>query len=197
MANGNLHNDSFFARLRSAAGGESLSSRQTVQIQNVNDPTAISYSGRNNLQIYAYAGGDESAVNYTTIHLSGFEVVDPDLFVDPVRVQINTSNGIHGGVLSLNLNNVEPTALDFNSFKYCSPSGQAWRCLGDSAGDRNMIFVTSPRDLNKVINGMKYISLQANQKDEISITIFDGEVNGASPAIAIIRILYIPCIIFF
>lgn len=145
---------------------------QNIIIQNVNDPTNITFSIYNESELIANSYADTTNDNkkYSILELNGFHVVDPDLDLDLVHVIVNTSNN---GYVALNSKYLK--YLDFNSQAYCK--GHSWKCWGSGAGATSQSFVTSPSNLELALNGLTYYNYGSNLIDTISITIFDGSVS--------------------
>lgn len=164
---------------------QSMIQQTRIEIQNVNDPTSITFPSTQPIEVIPLPGTDTTSSTKSVVPLHGFIVMDPDYGVDVIKVQINTTRG---GILTLN-----PAAypyLDFNSATYCyssersssstsnsnNNSSSSLDCIGDTKG-KNMVFVASPDVLAVALNGMTYETVGSNFKDTIHITLFDGNVS--------------------
>lgn len=178
--------DSFVYRLRTADGAVSSSAIQYVNVRNVNNPTNISFSFPTNspffasqkIIIYAFSnlgsGGPQQGSEYpTTAVLTGFLLDDPDLDTDVVKVVISTA----AATGRLTLNSAAMSQIDFNSQFFCFNGACPWKCRGSGVSDSLMIFVAAPSAISAAINGMTYQSIGAFVQDNVTISIYDGEVT--------------------
>lgn len=140
-----------------------------IIVQNVNDPTNITYHPlKSPLTVYP-SGSTSSNSNPSQIMLQRIQIFDPDLDVDIIRVKIDT---INGGLITL-MTSIIPK-LDFISFTYCY--GQiAWQCTGDGYDDSSMSFVGLPSDIEIALNGMQYQNPYPDVTDYVEIILYDGE----------------------
>jgi len=157
-----------------ADGAQSLPATQTVTVKNVNDPTALAFTvaagaGAAPLQVYA-VNGPSDAANPSVLTITGFAVSDPDLGVDPVKAVVTSSRGL------VTLNPAHTAALDFNSQKYClaGPSSARWTCRGDGTNDATMVFLGTPADVARALNGLTYLSVHPHTTDLLNVTLYDG-----------------------
>lgn len=160
---------------------------QEVIVRNVNDPPSLSVpdrllwtgstfssflwdraecSGRTSEWEQYDASENECQ---SQLIFNGINVTDKDLDIDFVRVDVNSSQGI------LSLNTVH---LGLAEFASCSGRNQStWQCKGSGTGDKQMTFLAKPNDINAILNGLVYESLDAGT-DLIQISIYDGEGEG-------------------
>lgn len=142
----------------------------TVDIQNVNDPTEITfdYSGNNGISVTVPSTSD---LIYNGVTVKGFKITDRDYGVSPVRVEIKTPS-----TSMIQLNQQVSGKLDFNSQKYCSSNPNYWNCMGNAQTSNNhFIFITTPQILQDALNGMIYRS--SDTLSNITVTIYDGVVS--------------------
>jgi hypothetical protein len=106
------------------------------------------------------------------LEITGFNITDPDLGVDVVRVTVATLSS----KAAITLNEEFLDGVDFNSAQYCSDLTAPWSCTGD--GTSNFLsFVGTPAAIEKVLNGMVYTGPTGAATDSVTVTIFDGEVR--------------------
>ena len=157
--------DSFTYKITCPTDGtESVAVTQSVSIKNVNDMTHIAF-------IYPSTTTALQVGSSGSLTLSGFNITDPDRGVDVVRVSMASKNG---GIFALNPKTVG--ALDFNSKHYCKTTANSWHCTGDGT---TMVktFVTTPAAAQAALNGMTFLLSDSAQEDEVTVTIYDGEVT--------------------
>jgi hypothetical protein len=156
----------------------------SIEIQNVNDPTFISFTPFAKKSKSSQSNNEEGTFSsiqqqdYTTddliysgVTIEGFQLIDHDNGVNPVRIRLNTTNG----KILLNQNAV--SLLDFSSNAYCKYNKNTWRCHGNGEeANRNLIFVGTPKAIEKALNGMTFYSTIYGEEihQNISITIYDG-----------------------
>jgi hypothetical protein len=167
----------FFYSFYTGDGAESVSMRQVIQVQNVNDRTDIRFNYPSSTSKYiVYAMDSSSSVNAerSTLVLDTITIHDYDLGVDPVRVLIYATNGR----ISLNSDALQLYSdyILFNGATWCN--GDTWTCTGDGTDDRRMIFISTPDILHSLLDGMTYACYKPNIVDNITITIYDGEVGS-------------------
>jgi len=175
---------------------KSLAATQSVKVVNVNDPTAVSGPAEPQL-VYALSQAEKTEkdkfceveenqdkVECTTSDIAKltsifFEEVDKN--VDRVVVHVSTNMG--NGFLSLNQDVL--ALADFVSCRAPKPSfGRDWVCKGDVISDKEMIFEALPCDLNRLFNGFEYENYVKNSYENITISVFDGDVvdEGCIPS---------------
>jgi hypothetical protein len=166
----------------------------SIEIQNVNDPTFISFTPLSKKSRSSHNNNDEGSFSsishsfttfqsiqqqdytvydniYSGITIEGFELIDYDNGVSPVRIRLNTTDGI----LLLNQNAV--SLLDFHSNAYCMNHKNTWRCQGSGEEAKStLIFVGTPKAIEKALNGMTFHSTLGSEEihQNISVTIYDG-----------------------
>ncbi|RYH32716.1 hypothetical protein EON65_00010 [archaeon] len=172
---GHVPFDHVFLTALTQDGASSMPTKQLIQVVNVNDPTSITIDGGQSFITHAFGGVTGKTADYSEITFQGIKVTDPDLGVDPVHVEISTSNQ---GRLTLNRTSLRLFSdyVDFSSLTLCNRLA-SWRCSGYAVDSTNMSFVTSPPILQQLLNGMTYISLIPDVTDSITIKISDGEVS--------------------
>ena len=164
--------ESFQYYVQSDDGEVSKIVKKFITVQNVNDPTNITFVPPKGWVGIVYAIGASTSSQYpTSIKFSGFSLIDRDLGVDVIKAEISSAMN---GRLSINPNSLKQ--LDFNSDKYCFGS-KVWQCQGDGISNSNMIFVAAPSVIESAINGMTYQSLTQNVVDNVTITLYDGAVS--------------------
>jgi|EP00624_Nannochloropsis_granulata_P007660 hypothetical protein len=165
------------------AASASISGRQRITVQNVNDAiTLIAPSaspllvlGLGALDVDTNVSGGE--VLHDVLTLTGWQVVDTDLDVDPVLVRISAVYGI------VRLNPQYLSLADFASVR-CQIFGEdaettpSSLCQG-SGEDRSMVFVASPAHLQLLLEGMEYRSATPNVVDTLRVAVYDGETVDA------------------
>lgn len=146
---------------------------QYIGIKNVNDPTVLQFtSAKDVIEVYAMTSKvSTEGKEPTAAVIGGISIHDPDLNVDVVKVHIQTTNG---GMITLN-QNISTSVIflgKLDSFDYCYT--MELPCTGDGIEDEEIVFIGMPADVELVLNGMMYINTNANVKDTINITIYDG-----------------------
>ena len=154
----------------------SIATTMEVTVQNVNDPTEISYiySRRHEIPEYTvYPSGNVNTVKFpTTIAIDECcELLDLDQNIDVVKVEIST---LSGGLITIN---DEASNLDFTSEHYCRSRHVAWECVGDGYDDEHLVFVGKPMDVEAAISNLKFSSPHENVMDLVKITIYDGAME--------------------
>ncbi len=173
----------FTYRMFSADGARSTVFPQYIEIQNENDPTDIYYDCRKPCTANEFGQFEVNTLNHlpsddeisSFVVLDGFVLLDPDRDVDLIRVDVASQNG---GLLTLNTNYL--SAVDFSSYTYCYQS-RYWSCLGDGSTSNRAVFVGTPWAVGAVLNGMRYESANPGVNDNITITLYDGEVSRYGP----------------
>eukprot|EP01031_Cornospumella_fuschlensis_P029733 gene29733-35899_t len=174
---GNIPFDYVYLTAHSQDGASSMSTKQLIQVVNVNDPTSINIEGSQSFITHAFGGVTDENSDYSEITFGGFHIIDPDLGVDPVHVEISTSNL---GQVTLNRTSLRIYSdyVDFSSLTLCQ--GQStWTCSGSAVTSVYMSFVTSPTILEELLNGMTYINIMPDVTDAVTVKISDGE-GGSS-----------------
>lgn len=104
----------------------SLAVVQEISIVNVNDPTTISFTyesrwlSQGSISVYPLGYVSDGSRDVTSIAtINGFQLIDPDLGVDPIKVEISTIGG------KLYLNEEFLQEVDFSTLKMCY--GSAWQ----------------------------------------------------------------------
>mmetsp|Transcript_635 Transcript_635/g.1101 ORF Transcript_635/g.1101 Transcript_635/m.1101 type:complete len:685 (+) Transcript_635:258-2312(+) len=90
---------------------------------------------------------------------------DPDLNVDPVRVDIWADNG----TIKIQ-DHVKLANFEFSS----TSSETSWHSHGNPAGSQNMTFVAEPDDVSLILSSIQYQGFYWDQEDRITIRIYDG-----------------------
>jgi len=147
----------------SSALPSSLPVRQQLGVQNENAATTLSLS-TSSYSIYATTNLNDVTplgANPTQVVLEGISILDPDMGVDPVLVKISCTSG------SLRLNEKYVALADFTSSRYCPTN-----CLKRTS--KLLWFVTTPRALELLLNGLTYSTTVASIVDQIEISIYDG-----------------------
>ena len=172
----------------------SISVQQQVTVQNVNDaielaaPSAhlLSVLGLGALDVATNTSGGEVLQGHEDVlTLTGWQVVDTDLDVDPVLVRISALYGI------VRLNPQYLFLADFASvrcqiFAEDGEIAPSSLCQG-SGEDRAMVFVASPAHLQLLLEGMEYRSATTNVVDIVRVAVYDGQTvdggqDGCLPA---------------
>ncbi|CAM9198025.1 unnamed protein product, partial [Discosporangium mesarthrocarpum] len=160
----------FFVEEKNNSGHHSAEGVQYLEVTNTNDPTWLS------CPIQQYNVEAIGATTYDTageltmsdrVYLSGFTVDDPDQGIDVIKVSVAADHGL----LSLNPTHVHK--LDFNSFTYCLQNN--WGCQGSGSGDKSLVFIGEPDDVELALNGMKYQTYNSGVIDHVMFTIYDGD----------------------
>ena len=163
--------DSFSYYARTDNFIQSSVETQFISVQNVNDPTEITFAYPDNADRFiAYSStpsGDDELFFTSSIVISGFTLVDVDLNVDIIKAEVLVNNGF----VTLNQDYIH--LLDFQSSKYCV-AGRRWGCLGSGFTDDRMIFVGMPCDIENALNGLTYQTNLFSTKDVINVTLYDG-----------------------
>lgn len=156
-------------------GAVSVPTKQIIQVINVNDPTSITIDGAQSFITHAFGGVTGDTLDYSEVTFQGILVSDPDLGVDPVHVEIYTSNA---GRITLNRTalRLHSDYVDFSSINLCQRL-TAWTCSGYAVDSDYMSFVTSPLILQELLNGMTYINTVPDITDAVTIKVSDGEVS--------------------
>ena len=104
------------------AEASSLETTQDITIININEPTQLSFSYEQvweddrKISVYpiGYVSDTDSSNSISSVAtISGFDLFDPDMGVDPVQVRVTTN----GGDLYLNEDAID--FLDFTGFEMC------------------------------------------------------------------------------
>ena len=169
----NLPSENFTVVAQSSDGSQSLSTIYPIQVQNVNDPTDFYFNVPTaGFEVYAYSAvssNSNSSIS-STLKVNGFQMLDYDLGVDPVRVEISASTSS----ARITLNRQYIPLLDFSSLQYCFALVR-WQCSGNGYSSNSMSFVAQPLDALSALNGLTYINTQPNIQDTVTVTIYDGE----------------------
>lgn len=185
-----LGSEAVYFSLYTADSAQSVYTGQSIEVQNVNDPTALSFNYppasdkrmRNGIfTIYAAEGATAATEQYFTLVIDTIDIFDPDRGVDPVLVRILTTNA---GSLSLNRTALRMFGdrVQFNSL-LCNASNGT--CSGDGLDDNKIGFISTPDIAHSLLRGMTYTNLRPNLMDNITITIFDGLGGDCLPAVPV------------
>jgi hypothetical protein len=151
---------------------------QRIHVKNVNGPTFIEFTyphaweADQRYTIYALSNAGAGDPYVSQLQVRGFNLTDPDLDVDRIRVTITTQAG---GRITLNTD-ILPW-VDFNSVEYCFSAEVDWDCDGDGTSDSSMGFVAAPSVVAAALWGMTYSNDQPYTNDKVTVTLYDGEVG--------------------
>ena len=167
-SSGTLARDSFVYAVFSADGAVSANITYTVEVQNRNDATEVSFRTENPIYVrpMTYTGGNTKAT------ISGFMLIDPDHDVDMVRAVLASSEGA-----KLTLNSDFLPDLDFTSAEFCQAHTR-WQCKGSGYYEDEMGFVATPTQVALALNGLEYQINRANVVDNVTLSIYDGAGGG-------------------
>ena len=170
----NIIPDNFTFIAVTSDGSQSAVATQSIAVQNVNDPTEISFqyplkwSQANMIEINSISDpSSNSNDDLTSAIITGFSVIDIDRDVDIIKVEISSSLG---GKITLNVNYIN--RLIFNHYYLCCSTINSC-CQGDGYSDSSMVFFARPSDIQLALNGMKYVSTKPGL-DNVNITLYDG-----------------------
>jgi len=170
----NIIADNFTFIAVTSDGSQSAVATQSIAVQNVNDPTEISFqypskwSQANMIEINSITDpSSNSNDDLTSAIITGFSVIDIDRDVDIIKVEISSSLG---GKITLNVNYIN--RLIFNHYYLCCSTVYSC-CQGDGYSDSSMAFFARPSDIQLALNGMKYVSTNPGL-DNVNITLYDG-----------------------
>ena len=137
--------------------------RQQLEVQNENAATTIGL-GTSNYSVYATTNLNDVTPfgpNPTQMVLEAVSISDPDLGIDPVLVKVACMYG------SIRLNEENIALADFTSSRYCPTN-----CLKKTS--KLLWFVTAPRGLEFLLNGLTYSTSVPSVVDQIEISVYDG-----------------------
>ncbi|KAL3945771.1 MAG: hypothetical protein SGBAC_000160 [Bacillariaceae sp.] len=144
--------------------GWTETAQKEINIQHVNQPATLVLSKSATLT---------AVQNYDSIGpiatIDAIQLEDPDLNVDPVRVDIWASNG----TITVR-DHYELADFEFSS----ASSETSWHTHGNPAGSQHMTFVAEPDDVALILSSIQYQGFHWGQEDWITIRIYDG-VGGA------------------
>jgi hypothetical protein len=123
-----------------------------------------------------------SKAGNSILEITGFNITDPDLGVDVVRATVATLSS----KAAITLNQTALDGVDFNSAKYCSDFTASWSCTGDGTSSY-LSFVGTPAAIEAVLNGMVYTGPAGAATDEVTVTLYDGEVRRHSDVTEYVR----------
>jgi hypothetical protein len=111
-----------------------------------------------------------------------FTLTDLDQGTDLIRAHVVSTNG--QGLITLNTEFLN--LVDFNSATYCS-SSEHWVCDGDGYNEEEMVFLGTPRNISRVLNGLQYLSLTPHHTDWVNITLYDGAEGECLPEASLLH----------
>lgn len=143
----------------------SLESSQGLKVTNTNDNSTLNCTDQMlTVRAMGYLDdGDESRPDKLFIH--NVSITEKDKGVDPIRVDLGVEEGY------ITLNETQLVLLEFSNL--CSAT-RDWICKGDGVYEQSMVFIGSPKDVQRALYGMKYLNYEPYSEDFIDITLYDG-----------------------
>lgn len=160
---------SFYASVE--VGNAKLSSTEVTQeltVVNVNDNSTIACEKAILQTLASGVVADDVTFDFPRpdqLFIYGFFITEQDRGVDPIRVSIEAEYGY------LTLNDTLGSRV---SFEHLCSGTREWRCTGDGARFQSIVFVGAPRDIQNVLNGMRFVSYERNVMDNVTVSINDG-----------------------